>query len=743
MKPPILGNSMNRRLRVASFVAMFLVPGFAPRMSPAACIDYGQYLHWVSSVATASGSYGVACQGEYAYVAADAVFEVVDVSNQQAPGIVGVLPIGSSGGDIVLSGTYAYLANWDNGLSVIDVANPQNPVLRRRVTSIGSATGLAARGDYLFLTTVNRSVPANSQLEIFSIAANPVSPQLVGRVPLPNYGWDVAIAGDYAYIADDEVGIVTIDISDPTNPVYLGVMDTPGVAHGVSVAGDVLFDADFYSLQIATISDPALPQPIGALSMPDLAFSAVAYGSYVCVGDYGAGLRVVDVTNPSIPRNVGAVDTEGLSYCVAIDGTLAYIADGNTLQIVSLSSTPTDVPMETVATPGAGNGIAARGDYAYVADYGAGLQIVKVANIPSPAIVGSVDTPGSAVGVALAGDKAIVADAADIVAVDVSQPTSPRILGITSTPAFAHHVAVSDIEDPVRHAYVADGTAGLLVADISGDRPVIVGSVDTSSGDGQALTVTVSGGYAFVADTGYGLVIADVSDPSHPTIVSSVATGNGTTGVAVDETRVYVVNSLGLYVFDVTDIRHPSLISFLPTRYVIWPTVTVDQGTAYLGGPEHEFAIADVSIPSAPKMIGGIRSSGYPVRAAVLNCSVYIADQILGLLIVPAQMTPSDAPAPGSLAEIRGPALTAFPNPLQTGSRLSFDLSSTRTGELQILDVGGRRVRELLRGEISAGHHVVPWDGRDDDGRRVASGTYFLRLGWRGGAACDRLVVIR
>jgi hypothetical protein len=42
--------------------------------------------------------------------------------------------------------------------------------------------------------------------------------------------------------------------------------------------------------------------------------------------------------------------------------------------------------------------------------------------------------------------------------------------------------------------------------------------------------------------------------------------------------------------------------------------------------------------------------------------------------------------------------------------------------------VAGRLVRVLVDGVRPAGRYVELWDGRDADGRAVASGVYFYRL---------------
>jgi hypothetical protein len=42
-----------------------------------------------------------------------------------------------------------------------------------------------------------------------------------------------------------------------------------------------------------------------------------------------------------------------------------------------------------------------------------------------------------------------------------------------------------------------------------------------------------------------------------------------------------------------------------------------------------------------------------------------------------------------------------------------------------------------------AGVHHVPWNGRDEDGRAVASGVYFYRLEVGGEALTKRMVLLK
>lgn len=84
--------------------------------------------------------------------------------------------------------------------------------------------------------------------------------------------------------------------------------------------------------------------------------------------------------------------------------------------------------------------------------------------------------------------------------------------------------------------------------------------------------------------------------------------------------------------------------------------------------------------------------------------------------------------------------LSIYPNPFSTSTSITSSLPSAQghkgTGEqdveLNIYDVGGRLVKNLALGNgHSALGTTVMWDGRDDEGNRLSSGIYFVKLKMR------------
>ncbi len=69
-----------------------------------------------------------------------------------------------------------------------------------------------------------------------------------------------------------------------------------------------------------------------------------------------------------------------------------------------------------------------------------------------------------------------------------------------------------------------------------------------------------------------------------------------------------------------------------------------------------------------------------------------------------------------------------YPNPFNPETRIRFELAKTSNVRLMIYDVLGRKVRTLVSDKMDAGHHVVNWDGMNDEGIEAASGMYVYRI---------------
>jgi hypothetical protein len=85
----------------------------------------------------------------------------------------------------------------------------------------------------------------------------------------------------------------------------------------------------------------------------------------------------------------------------------------------------------------------------------------------------------------------------------------------------------------------------------------------------------------------------------------------------------------------------------------------------------------------------------------------------------------------------------AAPNPFNPQTTVWFDLARDGFTELIVYDLTGRRVRTLVNTSLRSGEHRAVWDGRNDGGRRVASGVYLFQLRGDGYSETQRVALIK
>ena len=95
---------------------------------------------------------------------------------------------------------------------------------------------------------------------------------------------------------------------------------------------------------------------------------------------------------------------------------------------------------------------------------------------------------------------------------------------------------------------------------------------------------------------------------------------------------------------------------------------------------------------------------------------------------------------PPSEAQSRG---RAWPDPFFDRVQMEFVLPAAMPVRMEVLDVRGRRVWESGVTPLTAGVHVLAWDGRTSDGRDAADGIYFLRVRGAGFEVSRRVVRLK
>ncbi len=82
-----------------------------------------------------------------------------------------------------------------------------------------------------------------------------------------------------------------------------------------------------------------------------------------------------------------------------------------------------------------------------------------------------------------------------------------------------------------------------------------------------------------------------------------------------------------------------------------------------------------------------------------------------------------------------------YPNPFNPSTLISFTLAKAEPVKLEIFNMKGQLVTQMLNANLPAGSHSVVWNGIDSHGKAVSSGIYFYRLSANGSRLSRKMVL--
>jgi hypothetical protein len=210
-------------------------------------------------------------------------------------------------------------------------------------------------------------------------------------------------------------------------------------------------------------------------------------------------------------------------------------------------------------------------------------------------LVGSFDTPGDARHVAVADGIAYVADGSGGLRVlDVSVPAFPIEIGVLANPPSGG--SARDVVVAGSRAYVVLGLGGVGVADVSNPAaPAWLGVLALPGA--TAIDVEVAGGIAFVGGSFGGARVVDFAVPSAPVEIATIA--GEARDVELDGSLLWLCMSNGVYAYDVSTPSAPALVGqpILSGR----TSIEVRGDLLYTSGLE----VYDVSNPAAAVLLQG------------------------------------------------------------------------------------------------------------------------------------------
>lgn len=264
----------------------------------------------------------------------------------------------------------------------------------------------------------------------------------------------VEVNGGHAYVSSGKM-LTIVDITDPAAPKPEGAYAFPELIWGFTVVGSTVYvAADTYGLGILDVSNPSVPVLRGWVKTPGQAKGVTLFGTKALVADHVSGIDVIDLSRPGGPALAGSFFVDGFAKDVVTSGTLAFALDQpGGLYVFDMAKTGSFEPSATLAlarpiplraqlvvSPELGNS-----PRLALVIGGGPVQVYDVSNPQAMVHATTYRTPGVAQRVSLKGTRAYVADgSAGLQVLDLSTATSPMVIGSFKTTAPARAVAVAE-----------------------------------------------------------------------------------------------------------------------------------------------------------------------------------------------------------------------------------------------------------------------------------------------------------
>lgn len=287
------------------------------------------------------------------------------------------------------------------------------------------------------------------------------------------------------------------------------------------------------------------------------------------------------------------IPTWGVLHSIALDGTLAYLANGyRGVQVLDLADPLRPKLIGSLRTPGIAWKITLAGGLAYLAAKEGGVQVIDISDPRDLRIIGAVETGGVALDIVVAGNRAYVANVRiGLQVIDLTDPSHPHLLGAMGGAAYA--LAAKD-----EHLLVLNPRGSLTVFAVQGGGlPRLVSTLMLPS---PAFGLALNGDWLYVAAGRGGLQVIDLRDPRQPRLGGTTAIPALVHGVTVAGGRAFLTqSSSGLAALDLGQPQQPRLLGSFNTP---WPALSVvAAGTvAYVSCGRRGLALVDIRRPALP-----------------------------------------------------------------------------------------------------------------------------------------------
>lgn len=548
-----------------------------------------------------------------------AKLEFVDSSSPTNPIRLGEIDVDLDHADLELDGSIAYLAAFNDGVCMVDFSDPTQPTIVGEITGF-NAINLEIAWPYAYV--MDGSDFANLKLRVYDIQ-DPANAQLLESLPVSfvrvrRFGarlYGLATSGD----------VTVLDLTNPALPVGVGAFDAGVSAQDIAVAGNLAYvAAGADGLRSFNVTNPAAVQPLGGYDN-GTAYHVLLNGTRAYVADYQE-IDILNISNPTAisPFGTFASDDDFTTRDIALNGFMLHVAGGTRYQIADTAIPSLPQPKGAMQSNGFIRDVATFGDWAYVGTE-TGVDILHLAAPGGPVKTNTITLPGDFTNVTVDLDRLYVARSGGLNIYGLTNPASPQFLG---------QFATTDPQRPTivgTRAYLC-GTNSLKIVNVANPAsPTLLGEAPLGH---TAYRCAVSGAYAYVTTSGYDVHVVNVGNPAAPFLVGTIPTASLDSGVAIYGGFLLVgEGSAGLSVFSLNNPAAPAFVVNHDLPGGLMTDIVVEGSFAYAADGANGVLIYDLTNTAAPALIDVLPVARYTHALAVAGNRVIASDDSCGILI--------------------------------------------------------------------------------------------------------------
>ena len=161
--------------------------------------------------------------------------------------------------------------------------------------------------------------------------------------------------------------------------------------------------------------------------------------------------------------------------------------------------------------------------------------------------------------------------------------------------------------------------------------------------------------------------------------------------------------------------------------HTVYGSITI----AGLGDPAEWMSMYPISgnLSSGESETINYTLDSYELVPGIYTCDIIISGGLVEDYIIPVTINVTLSDADDDIVFYETKLQDIYPNPFNPETTIRFTTENTeKNTEIIIYNLKGQKVKQLVNEQLPAGQHSVIWNGTDNNGTKISSGIYIVRM---------------